>query len=369
MGCALAFDLSSLGEDVIVLERGAVCSGSSGRNAGGVRHQFSSEVNVRVASRSIERISTFEERFGVDVGFQRAGYLFLVCDSQTEEVFRKAVALQVRCGVPCRFLDVGDVGDLAPGARLEDVRGAAYCPLDGYLDPHSLVSGFAAAARRNGATILQGTPVTGFERRGDRILSVVTDGGDKFCGRVVVNAAGAWAPSIARLYGSDFPIIPWRSQVFSVGEVPDLDPESPMTIDFDNGKTYFHPEGGGLLAGTDNGSPADPTTEVSLDPSVAPTLVERLAHRMPALAEARLTGGWAGLLEITADENPLVGWTEIENVYVAAGFSGHGLSIAPGLSAEVALELTRGSADLTLDAYRPCRFAGEGPAPEALSLR
>lgn len=159
MGCALAHDLSVKGRRVLVLDRGAICSGSSGVNAGGVRHQFTSELNVRAAARSIQRISTFHEEFGAGVDFQQVGYLFLVSRPETRRVFEAAIEVQRGSGVPSEFIGPADVVDLAPIVRTDDLLGGAFCPADGHLDPHALVSGFAAAARRRGASSARVVPL------------------------------------------------------------------------------------------------------------------------------------------------------------------------------------------------------------------
>lgn len=368
MGCALAYDLSVKGRDVLVLERSTICSGSSGVNAGGVRHQFTAEINVRVAKRSIERIAGFGDEFGIDIGFQPVGYLFLVSSPHTREVFEAAIEVQRRCGVPSEFVSPEQITDLAPIVRTDDLLGGAFCRADGHLDPHALVSGFAAAARGRGARFCQGCAVTGFDLAGDRIATVRTSTGDVISPGVVVNAAGAWAGEIGRMVDVDLQIMPWLSQVFQIA-VDDIPPHLPMTIDFDNGKLYFHREREGVLAGNDDGGPSDTSWPVPFDEDRAPTLIERLMRRSCAFEVARLRGGWAGLLEVTPDENPIVGWTGADNLYTTAGFSGHGLSMAPGLSLDVARELCGEATELRLDAYRPERFDAVPAATEALSLR
>lgn len=369
MGCALASELARRGADVVVVEQGEVCCGSSGRNAGGVRQQFSGATNVRLARRTLERVGRFAEEFGVDVGFRQVGYLFLAASDEGEARLRRTVAAQNALDVPTRFVGIDEIADLVPGVNTADLRGGSFCPTDGHLDPHALVSAFAADARRHGAVVRQETPIVGAERSGERLTALRTASGEAIAGDVVVNCAGAWAGTVAGLYGDELPIQPWRSQVFIVTHTPPLGDRLPMTIDFDNGKSYFHREGDGLLAGMDNETATAPTVDVAFDYGKVDQLVEHLAHRLPALAEARVATGWAGLLELTPDENPVVGWTHLENVYTAAGFSGHGLSIAPALAQDVARELLGEPPEVPLDAFRPERFAGAVPEVEALSMR
>jgi sarcosine oxidase subunit beta len=250
--------------------------------------------------------------------------------------------------------------------------GGAFCPTDGYLDPYALVSGYASAARRAGAIIHTHALVTGLEIRSNRVTGVVTMRGDRYAPEKVVNAAGVWAPAVARLHGGELPIVPWRSQLFVIDHIPDLGDRLPMTIDFDHGKAYLHREGPGLLAGMDNETSTALAWDVPFDGKKAEQIAERLVYRIPALESAQVTRGWAGFLEITADDNPLVGWTDLDNVYTAAGFSGHGFSLAPGLAPEVAREVRGLPATIPLDAYRPGRFAPgavDAGGAETLALR
>jgi sarcosine oxidase subunit beta len=204
---------------------------------------------------------------------------------------------------------------------------------------------------------------------GDRVSELRTEHGEVFEGDVVVNAAGVWAPSVAQLYGGNLPIMPWRSQLFTLQDTPDLGGQIPMIIDFDGGRVHFRPEGTGLLVGGNNGAKAEPTWEPACDWSGFPDLATGLASRLPALESARVVRGWAGFLELTPDENPIVGWTHLENVYTTAGFSGHGISIAAGLAPEVAREVAGQKATLDLSIYRLERFAKGAREPEPFAMR
>jgi sarcosine oxidase subunit beta len=370
MGCSLAYELAREGVDVVLLDRGAVCAGSSAVNAGGVRQQFSHDLNVRLAKRSIERIVALTREWGIDVGFRQVGYLFLVAIEEHEQAFRQAIRLQNSRGVPSRYVDTAEIASLVPGIRTDDLRGGSFCPTDGHLDPHALVSGFAAAARRAGAAIETNTQVIAMAVGGNRVTSVVAMNGDRYSPATVVNAAGVWAPALARLHGGELPITPWRSQNFIVHRIPDFGDRLPMTVDFDHGKAYFHGEGPGILTGMDNETSSTLAWEAPCDWRKFSQLAERLAYRVPALESAEVTRGWAGFLEITPDDNPIVGWTDLDNVYTVAGFSGHGFSIAPGLAPEAAREVRGLPATLSLEAYRPSRFtAGMVGGEETLGLR
>src|SRR5260370_26863268 len=127
MGCSLAYELAREGVDVVVLDRGAVCAGFSAVNAGGVRQQFSHELNIRLAKRSIERIVELTGEWGVDINFRQVGYLFLVATEEHVRAFRQAIRLQNSLDVPSRYLDTVEIAALVPGIRTDDLRGGSVC--------------------------------------------------------------------------------------------------------------------------------------------------------------------------------------------------------------------------------------------------
>jgi sarcosine oxidase subunit beta len=233
------------------------------------------------------------------------------------------------------------------------------------MDPNSMVAGYAAAARRAGVTILQDSPVTAVETAGGRVTGVRAGSAAIACD-VLVNAAGAWSSGIARLYGASLPITPRRNQIFVVDQAPAPGRHLPLTIDLTTG-FYLHSEGEGIVSGLAEAPevPDAPAT-LGVDWDELPILVERLIHRLPQLEAANVTHAWAGLIETTPDDNPVVGWTHLANVYTVAGFSGHGMSLAPGLAPHIAAEVRGGTPSLPLDIYRLERFESGTVEPEGV---
>jgi len=173
VGCSVAYHLAKLGcRDVIVLERDTVGSGSTGVCAGGIRQQFSSEINIRLSIESLNFLKHLEEETGRDPELRQHGYLILATDEGQLEAFRRNVELQRSLGVEVDILSPEEAKRLVTGLNIEDVLGATYCPSDGYADPHSVVQGLAEAARRLGVKILQGTEVGGIKVEGDRVAGV-----------------------------------------------------------------------------------------------------------------------------------------------------------------------------------------------------
>lgn len=180
MGLATAYNLARAGvEDVLLLERDSLGSGSTSKAAGGVRAQFSDHVNIRLGQRSLEILETFERDFGQDIDLHRSGYLFLLDDPGTLDRFERDVALQNDHGVPSRMLTAAEAGELNPYLATEHLRGAALCPTDGHCTPEAVVAGYARAARRLGARIVTGCEVTGLSVEDGALTGVRTSRGDE----------------------------------------------------------------------------------------------------------------------------------------------------------------------------------------------
>ena len=366
-GVCVAAQLRSRGASVAIAEATQVCGGSSALNAGGVRQQFSQRLNIALAHRTVEYLGELKQR-GVELGHRQVGYLFMISDSRAVPALQAAVKVQNDLNVPTRWLSVDEIIEMVPGLRPEGIVGGTFCPTDGYLDPNTLVTAIAADARRSGVVIASNTAVTGFDHSAERITGVRLSTGSTIAAGTVVNCAGAWSDSIAKLYGATLPITPWRSQLFIIEGATGVPNDSPYVIDFNNGKTFYHPESGtSLLAGTDADDACEPSWHVPFDQTKSEIVVERLISRFTTFEDARVGRGWSGMLEITADENPISDWTHFDNLYTMAGFSGHGLPIAPSLAGEAALVLTGEAATLDLSPYRADRFDQPIP-PESMEL-
>ena len=352
IGASIAFHLATRGvRDVVVLERDQLGSGSTGRNAGGVRLQFSTEINVRLSLRSLPRIENFAAEMGVDPQLRQVGYLFLITEERDVAPFEGSLAMWTRLGVPAERLDAAGVRQLFPELFLDDLRFATFCARDGYCDPSSLLNGYVAQAKVKGARFRQHEPAIGITRVGDRVTAVRTAKGEIACG-TVVNAAGAWGADVGRLAGIELPIRPLRRQIFVTDSVPGLDREFPLTVEFAS-SLYFYRESGGVLMGM-----ADPTDGPGFDASVnwdfLPTLVERALYRLPILEQAKVKTGWAGFYEDTPDKHPILGAIPgVDGFLCAAGFSGHGIMHAPAAGEAIAELIVDGrtSFDITPLAY------------------
>lgn len=331
MGASVAYHLARRGiTNVVVVEREPMLgTGSTGRNAGGVRHQFSNEANIRLSIESIALIERFADEVGHPIDFHQDGYLFLLSSPSSVETFRRNVALQRRLGVDVEWLDADAAARLAPGLDASGVLGATFCRRDGIADPNGVTMGFAKAAQAAGVAIERSVEATGIVVARGRVAAVETTRGT-IDTRVVVNAAGPYARQVGRLAGVDVPVDPIRRHIFiaAVDRAARVPASHVMVIDFDT-TFYFHREGAGILFGM--GDPVEtPTFDTTVQWDFLPQVIEVAVERLPALADASISHAWAGLYEMTADGNPIVGPAAgVEGLFLINGFSGHGFQHSP----------------------------------------
>jgi sarcosine oxidase subunit beta len=364
IGCSLAFHLARSGVGpVVVLERGAIGQGTTAACAGGVRAQFSTEVNVRIGIEAKRVLAAFEKETGASADFRPFGYLFLLATEEERETFSNNVRLQRACGVDdVRELTPEEAGSLVPGLVTADLAGATFCASDGLAGPNEVTFGYAGAARRLGVRIFEEKEVTGFLIKGGALAGVRT-AAEEVRSRSTVICAGPWTGRVAGLASLELPISPSRRHAFVSEAMPGLDSRAPMTIDFQT-SFYFHPEGPGVLFGM-----SDPEQTAGFDTSVDWSFLERLSavaqRRWPPLLEARVKTGWAGLYEMTPDRQPLVGPIPSRpGLWVAAGFSGHGFMMAPVVGRCLAEAMAGRKPSIDLSAFEPGRFDSGRSDPE-----
>ena len=349
MGASTAYYLAQRGAGkVLLLEREKFLGmGSTGRNAGGVRYQFSTQVNVRLSLYSLDVISHFQELFGVSADYRPIGYLFLLTSPGEAATFKANIEMQHRAGAPwVRYVERDEIARLAPLVNLEAVIGGTFCPRDGLADPNSVTQGFAQAARQFGAQIETETVVTGIKTDGGRVSAVVTNQGE-VATRTVVNCAGPWAASIGKMVGLDIPILPVRRQFCVTDALPDLPRDHVFTIEFAT-SLYFHPEGPGALIGMANPD-EEPADTYAIDEDFHLKMLERAMYRLPVLEHARVARQMAGLYEVTPDAHPILAQARARaGFYIAAGFSGHGFQHSPA-TGKVMSEIILDGASKTVD--------------------
>lgn len=354
VGCSIAYHLARTCRlKILLLERGHLGGGSTGRSAGGVRRQFLTEIHIRLSIESLKMFRTFREETGWDPDFRDIGYLFLVSTEEERARYRAAVELQRRLGVSVEVLSPAEIQRVASCLRVDDLLEGTYTPGDGYASPLQIVWGYAERAADLGVAIREQWEVTGVMSQGGRVRGVVGRDGE-IAAPVVINAAGPYAGPVGRMAGIEVPVTAWRRQLFVTAPLPELGRDVPVTIDVHRNWYFRREEGGALIpAPTDRQS----SFNTAVDWDVVPEVRAAGVHRLPALAHAEIVRGWAGLYDISPDSHPIMGESEMSGFYLACGFSGHGFMhgpVAGKLMAELILEGRTTGIDI--DPLSPRRF-------------
>lgn len=355
MGLALAYNLSLRGEtDVVVLERGYLCAGASGRNGGGVRMQWSTPANIEMAKRSIELMKGFARDLGINIWLRQGGYLFLAKTKAVAERLERNVALHNRHGVPTRLLTVDEAREVVPGLTMKGVQAASYNSEDGVIFPWPFLWGYAQHCLRKGMRVETFTTVTGFELSGGLVRKVRTDRGEIACDTVVL-AAGAWSPEVARLAGVSLPNEPHRHEILSTEPLkPFL---GPLVSVLDSGLYFSQSMRGEIVGGM--GDPLEPAAlEMGSTLRFLSRFSQALLEQMPQLGRLKVLRQWAGCYDVTPDNNPVLGRTPgLENLLQMSGFVGHGFMMAPAVAERMAAWMTTGEPDELFTRFSLRRFA------------
>ncbi|MED6339164.1 MAG: FAD-binding oxidoreductase [SAR324 cluster bacterium] len=354
MGTSTAYHLVKRGQtNILLLERESFFgTGATGRCAGGIRHQFNTEVNIRLSQKSLAMIDTLEEETGQSAMVRKCGYLFVLTDEKDVPVFQKTLKLQDSLGVKTEWLSGDEVSRLAAPCVFPDAIGGTFNPDDGLADPNSIVMGYIKAARRQGAVCITDCTVTDFELENNKVRKVLTSLGSVET-ETVVNACGPWSTFLGNVMDLEIPVSPLRRQWFVTEKVPELPAEFPFVIDFSQ-SLYFHREASGLLSGMSNPNQKFGTDQ-SIDQDWEIRHIKEALARLPLLENSGIKARQAGLYELTPDAHPIIGSTPVDGFYLLAGFSGHGFMQGPicgKLMAEILIDGKASSVDISMLDYK-----------------
>jgi sarcosine oxidase subunit beta len=348
VGSSIAYHLTAAGcKNVLVIEReSAQGKGSTGKSMGGVRAQFSTPVNIQMSLYSIPFYAAFDETLGYPCGYRAQGYLFCA-SAQHMAYLRTNHERQVSLGLKtARLISADDIRAMFPQLRSDDIVGGAFCSTDGFVDPYSAMNGFMASAGEHGAELWKNTEVTAIHRDAQGIFDVETSR-ELVSTRKVVNCAGAWAASIAKMVGIDLPVEPLRRMLVPTEPFDQFPHTAPMIIDMSNG-FHFRPEGLGFLLAW-NDPEETPGYKTDFDPPFVEKILTRAANRVPIFESLAVNPkrAWAGLYEMTPDHHPVLGPVpEVPGFFLANGFSGHGVMHAPATGKILADLILEGKTDL-----------------------
>ena len=368
MGCSIACNLAlTAGQHglrrIVLLERDTLGSGSTGRSSAAIRMHYSTAVNAEMAWRSLQIYRNFADIIGGECGYTRTGYL-VFAGADDVASFRNNVAMQQSVGIITDIIRAADAAELAPGFTVDDAAGIAYEPYSGHADASGTAYAYATRARAEGVDIRLQSPVSAIETSGDgsRVEAVRTASGQRIATGVAVAATGPWTARFLAAHGIDVPLVATRHEVLHFRRPLDKVPHHPGGADISN-RIYFRPEGQDLtLVGNGNHSDVVDDPEIyaqRASPAFIEDVWQRIARRIPAMADAELATGYAGLYTNTPDSHPIMDRVDgVDGLYLCSGFSGHGFKLSPMVGVLMAELIAHGSATtMDISPLRLSRFA------------
>ncbi len=355
MGLALAWNLAERGEtDIVVLEKGYLCAGASGRNGGGVRMQWGTPSLIHLARRSIDLMAHFAHDMGINVWFRRGGYLFLAKSDAVVARIEKSARLHNKHGVPTQILTPDAAQGVVPQLDLKGVKAAAWNPLDAVIFPWPFLWGYAQKAQARGVRVEPFTRVTGFELGQGQVKKVLTDRGEITCDRVVL-AAGAWSPQIASLAGVELPSRPHRHEICATEPLKLF--LGPLVSVLDTG-LYFSQSMRGEVVGGMGDHHEPPGLNMGSSMRFLSRYSQALTELVPQLGSVKVIRQWSGPYDVTPDNSPILGPTpKLSNLLQMNGFVGHGFMMAPAVAERMAAWMATGQSDELFERFTLDRFA------------
>jgi sarcosine oxidase subunit beta len=362
-GASIAYALASRGLRAVLVEKGAMANGASGRSSALVRMHYTNEWDARLAWASFPVFKHWDEVMGGPPVFTHTGFVNVV-GPEDAAALRNNVEMLRGLGINTVALTPQELRELQPFTNVEDIGAAAYEPDSGYANPAETVEGFRRRIVELGSTVLQWTTVTNVIRSGGRVTGVDTSTG-RIDAPVVVVAAGAWAPRLCTAIGVDLAARPKAIDTVQVERPPELATPHMIFIDHVQG-TYFRTESGKFtLVGV-------PCQEWDIDPDTLPTGLpphaagqgaEILTHRIPLMEKATLARGYRAFDCYSKDRHAVLGAVDgVGGLYLATAFSGAGFKIAPAVGTCMAELIVDGAAKtVDISAFRPGRFAEGRP--------
>jgi glycine cleavage system aminomethyltransferase T/glycine/D-amino acid oxidase-like deaminating enzyme len=364
-GTSIAYHLAELGwDDVVLLERSQLTSGSTFHSAGLVGQLRGSVSLTKMMMYSVELYRRLGEESEFDPGWTECGSLRLASSEERMEELRRQAGWAKTFGLPMEMVSAKEAQEKFPLMSTDDVLGAAWIPTDGYLDPAQLTNALADGARRGGCQVFTNTPVTGIAVSDGRVRGVKTERGDIET-EVVVNAGGMYAAELGRMAGVRIPVIPMSHQYLITEPFRERDGTRLPTLRDPDLLIYFREEGQGLVMGgyERQSKPAFlPNGTTGLD-EIPPDfngrlleddvdrfeeITENSKHRVPVMDEVgimRLINGPEGF---TPDNEFCLGETEVAGFFVGACFCAHGLAGAGGVGKVMAEWIVEGEPSLDL---------------------
>lgn len=354
-GAATAYHLARRGvRDIMILEQERLAGvHSSGRNASMVRQVVTEPAIMRLTREGAAFLRDLPADWPVPVVFQQSGSLLLGSGKVWERLSRDMESAR-QLGIEVEPWSHERATEHVPPLRGAEFERAVWCPTDGVVDIHALLSAYLQVALSQGNEVTYGCPVRGVEVRDGRVSGVITPEGTVKT-EVIVNAGGAWAGMIGELAGAvKVPLRPCRRHLFVTAPLPWVDPTWPFVWDVTH-NVYFRPDSGGLLlcpCDQDEVAPGIPPT----DDLVQALLAEKVKRYLPGIYDVAIKRSWAGLRTLSGDGRFVIGWDpKVQGFFWVAGLGGHGVTTSSSVGALAAsLILDRNASEP--EEFSPKRF-------------
>lgn len=356
VGLFTAYHLARAGVGpVLVVDRGFLSAGASGRNGGGVRQQWETAATVRLAVESVAAYRRFAREFGYNIWFRQGGYLFLAESAEELDRLRKVRAVVRSEGLDARELAAGEIARHANGLRLDGVVGGTFLASDGTLYPFPALWGLYETVRSLGVEVVLGCEVTGVIAHDGAVDGVRWSGGTVATG-ALVNAAGGWSSDLTRRAGLTAPNTPTRHEILATEPLkPFLDP---MVVRLSDGLYFSQTMRGEVVGGLTVAHPPGTGAGMPSSPEFLRAMARALTRIVPRLAPLGILRAWSGFYDDTPDGLPLIGEDPgLRGFFHANGFGGHGFMLAPASTRRVAMAVMGQPTGLDPALFGPGRFA------------
>jgi len=367
IGMYTAYHLARAGAGpILVVDRGFLSAGASGRNSGGVRQQWETRSTVRLAREAVAAYRRFPRDFGYNIWFRQGGYLFLASTPAELERLRAVDRIVREEGLASRLIAPSELPELVPDVDPRGILGGTFLGSDGTLHPFPVLWGLYDRLRALDVEVVLGLEAGGIRTRSGRARGIVTTEGT-IEADVVVNAAGGWAGELSERAGLASPNRPTRHEILVTEPIkPFLDP---MVIRLSDGLYVSQTMRGELIGGLTIPHPPDPAAGVASSPQFLPSMARALVTLVPRLASLSILRAWSGYYDETPDGLPVIGEDpRLPGFVHANGFGGHGFMLAPAAGLRVARAVLGEPSDLDPGEFGPARFLAPGRAvvPERL---
>ena len=360
VGLYTAHHLAAVGTGpILVVDRGFLSSGASGRNGGGVRQQWDTPATIRLAREAVAAYRRFGREFGYNLWFRQSGYLFLA-ETPAELARLGAVRDVVRSeGLPAELLGADGVAALVPGIAPGTVVGGSYLRSDGVLYPFPALWGLYEDVRARGVDVALGTEVLGIEARDGHVAAISTAHG-RVETPTVVNAAGGWSAEISHRAGLSSPNLTTRHEILATEPMkPFLDP---MVVRASDGLYFSQTMRGEIVGGVSVAHPTGSAGGMPSSPEFLLAMSRALVRLVPRLGSLGVLRAWSGFYDDTPDGLPVIGEDpRLPGFVHANGFGGHGFMLAPAAARRVALAALGRPTDLDPAQFAPGRFLTSDP--------